>query len=176
MQSLDEWIVHLYPDLKRRAGALFRHESSRVTLQPTALVHEAYVRLHGQNTGEWTDRPAFLAAACATMRRVLVDYARERRADKRGGGVVKVCLEDAAEIAGAGDLDVLDLDRILNALRERNGLAERVVDLRVFGGFSFSEIAEILDVSEASVYRAWRYARAFVRGAKDAVAEVSGGD
>ena len=151
----------IYDELRRRAAAYLRRERRDHTLRPTALVHEAYLRLVGQRSG-WRNRAQFFGVASQTMRRILVDHARARRAAKRPGSGLRVDLrEDAAAVAPA-EVDLVLLDKALDelaALDERQG---RVVELRFFGGLSHEEVAETLGVSLATVNRDWRLARAWL--------------
>ncbi len=146
------------------AARLLHGERPDHTLQPTALVHEAYLRLVDQRTG-WQDQAHFYAIAAQAMRRILVDYARARRASKRGGGLVPVPLDegaDAASTPGPALDDLLAVDAALEALEAIDDFAARVVELRYFGGLSVEETAGTLNVSPATVKREWSLARAWL--------------
>ena len=150
----------VYSELKRIAAAQFRGERHEHTLQPTAVVHEAFMRLLGQRQLDWRDRAHFFGLAAAMMRRVLVDHARARNRAKR---------RSAAEVAttlgarGGPDVELLDLDRALSALAERYPRQTRVVELRYFADLEVEEIDVCLDVSPATVKRDWQFARAWLR-------------
>lgn len=161
--AFDELLAALYKDLKRVAAAAFRRERDGHTLQPTALVHEAYLRLARQPDAHWESRTHFLNAAAQVMRRILVDHARARQADKRGGRDVRVTLDDALAVAGGRDVELLALDDALTKLADLDEQLARVVELRAFGGLSTREVAETLGVSERTVERAWTTARTWLR-------------
>jgi RNA polymerase sigma factor (TIGR02999 family) len=164
----------VYAELRRQARLALRREGTGHTLQPTALVHEAWLRLGGQHEGSWESRTQFFAIAAQMMRRVLVDHARQRRALKRGRGAVQVTLGDAdhgvaaSVAAAAGDmpLDALDLLALNDALARLAVLdpqKARLVDLRYFAGLSIPEAAAVLGVSPATVGREWAVARMWLR-------------
>ena len=154
----------VYGELKRLAASLMRQERQDHTLQATAVVHEAYLRLIDQSRVDWKGKTHFLAVAAEMMRRVLIDHARERGAVKRGGGAERVRLEDA-EISIASDLvlDVMDLEVALKELSELSPRQARIAVLRSYGGLNFQEIAHELEVSERTVKEDWRFARAWLR-------------
>ena len=153
----------VYGDLRRRAAAFLRRERQAHTLQPTALVHEAFLRLVDQSRASWKNRAQFLAVAARMMRRVLVDHARARGARKRDAGL-RVSLDDAPELAEAGttDVDLLALDQALQALAALDERQATIVELRYFAGLTVEEAAEVLDVSPATVKRDWVAARAWL--------------
>ena len=142
-----------------------RRESAGHTLQATALVHEAYLRLVDQRRVVWRNRAQFFGVAAQLMRRILVDHARERRAAKRGGGMPQLALDEAAAAAPTADegMDVLALHDALERLAALDLEQARLVELRYFGGLSIEETAEALDVSPATVKREWALARAWLR-------------
>lgn len=143
------------------AHRLRRTERDDHTLETSALVHEAFLRLATQHAEQWQNRAYFLGAAANTMRRVLVDYARTRNAFKRDGGVRTTLVSFLDATSGVGDaLDVLALDDVLERLTELDPRQARVVELRVFGGFEVEEVAEIIGVSARTVKRDWRFAKA----------------
>ncbi len=154
----------LYGDLRRLAAAYLKRERRDHTLQPTALLHEAYLRLLGQNHREWKSRSHFLAAAAQAMRHVLVDWARAHSAKKRGGLMKKVELDAAKVSSEIWPEQILDLDAALRQLSEHHPRYARVVELRFFGGLTDEEIAEVLGVSDRTVGRDWEFARAWLEG------------
>ncbi|MEZ4588204.1 MAG: ECF-type sigma factor [Gemmatimonadales bacterium] len=163
-EAFDRLLPLVYDELKRVAQGQLSKERPDHTLSATALVHEAYVRLVGQERVEWSGRSHFFAVAAQAMRRVLVNYAEARRAQKRGGGARAVPLDEVAEVLSDRQADdVLDLDDALKRLAEFNERGARVVEYRFFGGLAHPEIAEVLGVSEVTVRRAWAAARAWLR-------------
>ena len=155
-------VALLYKELRRLAAGCLRRERPNHTLQPTALVNEAYLRLAAQNQPEWNDRVRFLAVASHLMREVLIDYARTRNRAKRGGGLAPIRLEDTKELAAAGEVDLLALDEALDGLERIDSQQRRIVELRYFGGLSIEEAAQVLGISPATVKREWRMARAWL--------------
>ena len=151
----------VYAELRQRAARFLRQERPGHTLQPTALVHEAYVRLSNKNEG-WKDRAQFLAVASQIMRRILVDHARARRAAKRSGRWMQITLPDETPGSGARDMDLLAIDKALERLAALDPRQARLVELRFFGGMTNAEVASVLGVSEATVYREWRLAKAWL--------------
>jgi RNA polymerase sigma-70 factor (ECF subfamily) len=154
----------IYDDLHAQAARAMRREGGEHTLQATALVHEAYLRLVDQKHVDWKNRAHFFAIAAQSMRRVLVDHARGRLAEKRGGGVEKVTLSDAA--VGVNDDDAVDVLALHDALERLAALdpdQARVVELRYFGGMNIDETAEALGISAATVKREWAVARAWLK-------------
>jgi RNA polymerase sigma factor (TIGR02999 family) len=158
----DQLLSLLYDDLKQRARRQLRGERRDHTLQPTALVHEAYLRLLRQSALPWQNRAQFLGLAAVMMRRVLVDHGRGRRADKRGAGYLRVPLGPEAGSIPAPEADFGDLERALDELGLQDARQARLVELRVFGGLSFEDAAEVLGVSAATCQRDWRIARAWL--------------
>ena len=157
----DELIINVYNELRRLATFYLRRERADHTLQPTALVHEAYMRLAAQERVEWRNREHFLAVAAAMMRRVLVDHARRHRRDKRGGGQ-KLRLTEVDGYAEEEAEDLIALDEALSRLARRHPQKSRIVELRFFGGLSVEETAHILNVSYSTVERDWKFARAWL--------------
>lgn len=160
-QSRDELIVHVYDELRRLATGYLRRERADHTLQPTALVHEAYMRLAAQDGVVWRNREHLLGVAAAMMRRVLVDHSRGYRSDKRSGGL-KLPLADADGCAEGEVEDLVALDEALTRLARRHPQKSRVVELRFFGGLSIEETARVLEVSDSTVERDWKFARAWL--------------
>lgn len=152
----------VYAELRRLAAAYLSRERQGHTLQPTALVHEAYLRLTDQRQIDWTNRAQFIGLAAVMMRRILVNHARDRIADKRGGGAEHVPLTLAGEGIGAPEVDLLDLHEALNDLTETDPRKGRIVELKFFGGLTTAEIAENLGLSVATVERDWKFARAWL--------------
>jgi RNA polymerase sigma factor (TIGR02999 family) len=161
-ESAAERLVPLiYDDLRALASRYMRNEAADHTLQPTALVHEAFLRLVDTDRVEWKTRAHFMAVAARTMRRILVDHARRRNAAKRGGGK-KVTLVEGLAFNEQRPLDLVALDEALAKLAVIDGRQSSVVELRFFGGLAVEEIADVLDVSTATVKRDWRFARAWL--------------
>ena len=163
-------LASVYNELRRLAAYQLSGERRGHSLQATALVHEAYLRLAGQESDQPKDRRQFIAVAAEMMRRVLVDHARARLRLKRGSGVANVSLSEAMELADGRDVEVLDLDRALLRLAEVDPRKARLVELRYFGGLTMEESAEVLDASVPTLERDWRFSRAFLRR------ELGGGD
>lgn len=158
----DRLMAALYRELHGMAKRRLARESAGGTLQTTALVHEAYLRLVDQRRVDWRDRGHFLALAATMMRRVLVDRARARRAGKRGGGAVLVTLTGAADAGVDPALELLDVDRALLRLAAAYPRPARVVELRFFGGLELVEIVDVLGVSERTIKRDWAFARSWL--------------
>jgi len=162
-EALDQLLPLVYDELRRIAARYLRHEPDGHTLQPTALVHEAYVRLVDQRRVRWRNRAHFYGVAAQMMRRILVDHARTRRAEKRGAGWERVPLVEDATAAASVDVDVLALDEALQRLAAFDAQQERIVELRYFGGLTIDEVAEVIGVSAATVVREWTIAKAWLR-------------
>ena len=161
--ALDQLIPLVYKDLRRVAGAQLRREAAGHSLQPTALVHEAYVRLVNQRHVKWRDRAHFFGVAASIMRRILVDHARARLADKRGGGLERVTLHGDEAADSTRGIDVLALHESLERMAAFSPRQERIVELRYFGGLTIKEAAEVLGISEATLVREWTIAKAWLR-------------
>jgi RNA polymerase sigma-70 factor, ECF subfamily len=162
--ALDKLMPIVYEELRRLASNYLRREHPGHTLQPTALVNEAYLRLVDQRQARWQNRAQFLGVAAQLMRRILVDHARQRDAAKRGGADrQRLSLTDAAGIAGKPDADLLAVHDSLNELAVIDPQQSRIVELRFFGGLSIEETAEVLSVGHATVERDWKLARAWLR-------------
>ena len=153
-------LPQLYDDLRQLAGSYFRRENSDHTLQPTALVHEAYLRLREQRNVDWDNRGQFLAVAAKLMRRILLDHASARIAAKRGGPeVIKVGLDDALDVFDRQDISATALNEVLQNLEAFDPRQAQVVELRFFGGLSVPEIGDVLGISPATVKREWSVAK-----------------
>lgn len=152
----------VYDDLHLRAQRFLARERRDHTLQPTALVNEAYLRLIDQRGVNWQDRAHFFAIAAKMMRRVLLDHARKHNSAKRGSGQAPISIEVAGELALPGNGDVAALDDALNALAEFDAAGAAVIEMRFFAGLSIEETAEVLKTSPSTVVRQWRAARAWL--------------
>jgi RNA polymerase sigma factor (TIGR02999 family) len=158
-EALEELFPLVYDQLRALAASFFRRERAGHTLQPTALVHEAYFRLTGRSQASVRDRAHFFAVAAQAMRRILVDHARRQRAAKRVDPADRVPLDEASPAVAAADVDLLALHEALDDLAQVNPRQARVVELRYFGGMTTEETAEVLQVSTATVERDWQAAR-----------------
>jgi len=156
--------AELYSQLRALAGAYFRGQGAEHTLQPTALVNEAFLKLAASNTPV-RERSHFLALAATAMRQILTDHARKKNADKRGGGLRRITLTGPALLAdGEADVvGVLEIDALLSRLGAVSERQARIVEMRLFGGLTVTEVAEALDTSPRTVEREWRFARAWLR-------------
>jgi RNA polymerase sigma factor (TIGR02999 family) len=160
--ALDALVPVVYKELRRLAHYELRKERPDHTLQSAALVHEAYFRLVGQDLPQWESRTHFFAIAAQLMRQILVDYARRRRASKRGSGACMLTLDDAMILPQRKDVDVVAIDDALHALAEVDPRQSRVVELRFFAGLSLEEISEVMGIATATVQRDWTAARAWL--------------
>ena len=158
----DQLMDVVYQELRHRAAGQLRRERRGHTLQPTALVHEAYVRLVDQRRMEWQNRGQFFGVACQMMRRILVDHARAHRMAKRSGQWARVTLDEALRATPAVDVDVLDLDAALTRLAAFDPRKSQLAELRFFGGLSLEEAAEAVGISRATAERDWQAARAWL--------------
>jgi RNA polymerase sigma-70 factor (ECF subfamily) len=158
----EELYQMVYDELRRLAHRYMSRENSGHTLQTTALVNEAYLKLADTNNLNWQDRAHFFAVSANVMRHILVDHARASRAERRGGDAQQVGLEDIIEIPQAPNKDVLALNDALNKLAKVDARKSKVVELRYFGGLSVEETAEVLKVSADTVMRDWRLAKAWL--------------
>ena len=162
LEARDELVPLVYRELRRRAGAYLRSERADHTLQPTALVNEAYLRLLGQERAAWQNRAHFFGIAAQMMRRILVDHARGHRAAKRPGATLRVVVDDRIGAAQPRDCELLLLDEALSELTRVDPRQGRIVELRYFGGLSEQEVAAVLSLSRATVTREWQTARAWL--------------
>jgi RNA polymerase sigma-70 factor (ECF subfamily) len=161
-QSLDTLLPIVYQELRRLAASYLRHERKGQTLQPTALVHEAYLRLMKDRPDRWQNRAHFCAIAAHSMRQILIERARARGALKRGGAQARVTLEEGLLPGGQQSIDLLALDEALQRLAELDPEQARLVELRFFGGLTVEETAEAMSISPATVKRHWTIARAWL--------------
>jgi RNA polymerase sigma factor (TIGR02999 family) len=160
--ALERLMPLVYDELKRLAHRYMRGERVGHTLQTTALVNEAYLRLAKWKDVRWQNRAQFFAVSAQMMRRILVDFARERQYQKRGGGALQVSLSEAAAFAGGPETDLVALDEALTTLAEVDSRKAQMVEMRFFGGLSIAEVAEVLKVSEETVNRDWRLAKVWL--------------
>ncbi|MGH9900835.1 MAG: sigma-70 family RNA polymerase sigma factor [Pyrinomonadaceae bacterium] len=161
-RALDEMLPLVYDELRRLAGYYMSRERPGHTLQPTALVNEAYLRLIDQRRVDWKNRAQFFGVAAEMMRRILVNHARDRVAAKRGGGAERVSLSVAVNSFERPDMDLIALNDALDRLAEIDPAQSRIVELKFFGGLTIEEIAEVVGVSHATVERHWKFARAWL--------------
>ena len=162
-EALDELLPLVYDELRRLAASFLRRERAGHTLQPTALVHEAYFRLTGRSEATVRDRAHFFAVAAQAMRRILVDHARRQLAAKRIGAQDRVPIDDAFPLAADPKVDMIALHEALNDLAGINSRQAKVVELRYFGGLTTEETAEVLETSVATAERDWHAARLWLR-------------
>ena len=161
-QSVDSLLPIVYQELRRLAASYLRRERPGQTLQPTALVHEAYLRLMKDRPERWQNRAHFCAIAAHSMRQILIERARARGAQKRGGARPRVTLDEALVAGGERSIDILALDEALERLAALDPEQARLVELRFFGGLTVEETAEAMDISPATVKRHWAVARAWL--------------
>jgi len=163
--ALDELMPLVYDELRRVAIGHLRRERDNLTLQPTALVHEAYLRLTNQQSVNWQSRAQFFSMAATMMRNILVDHARQAKAAKRGGPQYTLSLSQADRLGSGPDVVLVALDDALRELSSIKPQHGKIVELRFFGGLTIEETAEVLGVSHATVERGWTFARAWLRNA-----------
>ena len=164
--ALDQLMPVVYNELRRLAGSFFRHETPGHTLQTTALVNEAYLRLVDQHECQWHDRTHFFRIAAKMMRRVLVDHARKKQAERRGGGQAELALDDALgteQEAGLQLADLVAVHEALSALEKLDSRQSQIVELRVYAGMKNDEVAEALGISVGTVKREWSTAKLWLR-------------
>ncbi len=162
-RAAEKLLVVVYDELRSLAESHFRHQPLNHTLQPTALVHEAFLKLVGQTGMEWESRAHFLAVAARAMRQILTDHARGKEAVKRGGDLCRVTLDEAVTPMGPTDPLMLDLEASLQELSALDERQSKVVELRFFGGMTVEEVAHVLELSKTTVESEWRMARAWLR-------------
>jgi len=161
-QARDHMLPMVYDDLRRLARAYLARERPDHTLQATALVHEAYLRLIGQRQMDWNNRAQFVGMAAVMMRRILVNHARDHAADKRGGDAKRVTLSLAADLGSAPSVDLIALHEALNDLEALDARKSRIVELKFFGGLTIAEMAEVMSLSPATIEREWSFSRAWL--------------
>ena len=161
--ALDQLLPLVYAELRRVAARQLRNERAAHTLQPTALVHEVYIRLVDQRQVDWQNRAHFFGVSAQVMRRILVDHARRHSASKRGEGVCCVSIDEAKDVAAASnETPILALDHALDRLEKVDSALAKIVELRAFGGLTIEEAAHVLSVSPSTVKRDWRTAKAWL--------------
>jgi RNA polymerase sigma-70 factor (ECF subfamily) len=159
-KALDELLPLVYDELRRLANVYLKRERSNHTLQPTALVHEAYLRLLGQKEIAWQNRAHFFGVSARLMREILIEYARMKNRLKRGGEFkTQIALDDAVSFAGAKDFDVVSVDEALTKLEKLDARQARIVEMKFFAGMTIEEIAEVSSISPATVKREWATAK-----------------
>ncbi|HVE56900.1 MAG TPA: sigma-70 family RNA polymerase sigma factor [Pyrinomonadaceae bacterium] len=163
-EAVDDLIPLVYDELHKVAAQYLRRQRPDHTLQPTALVNEAYLKLIDISNVNWQDRAHFFAVASQTMRHILVDHARAQAREKRGGGAQKLSLDEAISLSSEKEVDVLSLDEALNQLAAIDEQQSKIVELRFFGGLTVEETAVVLKISTATVKREWRIAKAWLYG------------
>ena len=161
-RALDRLLPKIHDELRTLAASYLRRERPDHTLQPTALVNEAFLKLVDQRAVKWQNRAHFFGIAAQAMRRILVDHARAHAASKRGGALRKVPLDDAIVSGGATDVELLALDQALTRLAALDPQQSRIVELRFFGGLTMEETAEVMHISPATIGREWRMAKAWL--------------
>lgn len=157
--AFEKLLPLVYDELHRMAGGFLKHERGSHTLQPTALVHELYLRMVDQDRSRWEDRKHFFSVAAKMMRRILVDHARKHLAEKRGSGLARLPIEDALDHPAPTSSVVLEIDAALTRFAEIDPERSHIVELRYFGGMDLAEIADLLQVSRTTVKRHWTVAR-----------------
>jgi RNA polymerase sigma factor (TIGR02999 family) len=161
-EVLDELFPLVYDELKRLAKSRLQGERADHTLQPTALVHEAYLRLIGQHSADWKNRAHFFGLAAEMMRRILINHAVKNNADKRFGNQTKLALDEAISFTQDKPVDLIMLDEALNKLAAFDAQQAKIIELRFFAGLTIEEVAEVLGVSDSTVKREWRVAKAWL--------------
>ena len=162
-EAFGKLMALVYDDLRRLAAWQLQTERSEHTLQPTALVHEAYLKLIGQNPVDWQNKAHFFALAAQIMRHILVDHARAKQRDKRGGGLICAPMDVALNLSQSSEPGLVELDEALKSLARQDERKSRIVELRYFGGLNIEETADALGVSPATVRREWTLAKAWLR-------------
>jgi RNA polymerase sigma factor (TIGR02999 family) len=161
-RAADRLFPFVYDELRRLAAAYFSRERRDHTLQPTALVHEAYLRLIDQKSVEWQNRAHFFGVAANMMRRILVDHARAKATEKHGGSRTRITLDKSVSFQQKNDVDLVAIDEALTILAELDETQSQIVELRFFGGLTIEETAEVLKISPATVKREWAMAKAWL--------------
>lgn len=171
-EALDKLMPLIYEELRKMARRYMRQQNPGHTLQTTALIHEAYLRMVKQKEKHFQNRTHFFGVAAQAMRHILVDYARERHTAKRGGGARPISLEEAALVSPERAVELINFDEALNELEKLSKRQSRVVELRYFGGLSVEETATVLEVSPETVMRDWSIARTWLHRALSPASEV----
>lgn len=161
--ELDELMPVVYDELRRLAQKYLSRERSNHTLQTTALVHEAYIRLVDQKTVNWQNRAQFFGIAARMMRRILINHANDRQAKKRRGYATRISLDEAVNFFEKAELDLATLDEALNKLAELDAQQAQIVELRFFGGLTIEEVSEVLEISPSTTKREWDSAKLWLR-------------
>lgn len=161
-KALDELFPLVYDELRRLAASRMRSERGEHTLQPTALVHEAYLRLIAQHSADWQNRAHFFGLAAEMMRRILVNHAVKNNADKRFGNQTRLALDEMVDFTRGQDVNLVRLDEALDRLAELDAKQAKIIELKFFAGLTSEEIAEVLGVSDSTVKREWRIAKAWL--------------
>ncbi len=161
--ALEQLLPLVYDDLRRMARRYFKDESSSHTLQPTAVVHEAYLKFKNQRKVQWQSRAEFFGVAAKQMYRILVDHARQRHAEKRGGKALIIPLEETMVLPESKELDLIALDDALQDLAKLDERQSRIVVMRIFGGLTLPEVAAVEGIGRATVHRAWNAALLWLR-------------
>ena len=162
-EALDQLMPLVADELRRIAKRFFKDEPSSHTLQPTAVVNEAYLRFRDQRKVQWHSRAEFFAVAATLIRRILVDHARHRQAEKRGGRMVKVSLDEVFDLPETEDPDLIALDDALKDLAKLDSRQARFVELKIFGGLKVEEIGEVLNMGRTTAWRDWKSALLWLR-------------
>lgn len=173
-EALDNLVPLVYDELRRQAARYLRHERAGHTLQTTALIHEAYLRLVDQRNVHWQNRAHFFGIAAQMMRRILVDHARTKKRAKRGGSDIRVSFSEATLKAPDQDLDIVALDEALEHLAEIDEQQSKIVELRFFSGLTVEETAEVMGISAATVKRNWSMAKAWLHREISGAVEKNG--
>jgi len=160
--ALDQMFPLVYGELRRLAASRLRGERGEHTLQPTALVHEAYLRLVAQHSADWQNRAHFFGLAAEMMRRILVNHAVKNNAEKRFGNQTRLALDEIVDFTQGQDVNLISLDEALTTLAEFDPKQAKIVELKFFAGLTNEEIAEVLSISDSTVKREWRIAKAWL--------------
>ncbi|MCP4888676.1 sigma-70 family RNA polymerase sigma factor [Rubripirellula sp.] len=162
-ETAEQLMLAVYDQLRGLAGSMLRQEVPGHTLQPTALVNEAYMKLVDQTRVDWQGRTHFFAVGAKMMRRILVDHARKKKRVKRGGGIHRVSLSDDVQVSKNNDEDVLAIEEALEKLAEQDPRQAQIVELRFFGGLTVAEVAQVLNVSKRTIESEWTILKAWLR-------------
>jgi len=160
--AMDRVMTLVYEEVRKVAAWHLRGERPDHTLQPTELVHEAYMKLVQRESRNWENRAHFIGVATQAIRRILVDHARAKQSNKRGGGAVRVTLSEGVALNEMVDIDLLDLDKALTTLGEEEPIEQKIVEMRFFGGLTEDEISQVLGIGKRTVARHWAFAKAWL--------------